>query len=88
MLVTLTVVAVNALIGGGLVGFVIAAVIAIALSFVSYFNSDKVALDENGAPVAVLSLREVVAFIVTLLPKRVMNLPPEPHLAAHSEDGG
>jgi CBS domain-containing protein len=45
-------------------------------------------LDEQGAPVAVLSLREVVAFIVTLLPKRVMNLPPDPRLAAHSADGG
>jgi CBS domain-containing protein len=45
-------------------------------------------LDEHGAPVAVLSLREVVAFIVTLLPKRVMNLPPEPRLAARSADGG
>ena len=45
-------------------------------------------LDEHGAPVAVLSLREVVAFIVTLLPKRVMNLPPEPRLSARSADGG
>jgi CBS domain-containing protein len=45
-------------------------------------------LDERGAPLAVLSVREVVAFIVSLLPKRVMNLPPEPRLEAHSEDGG
>jgi CBS domain-containing protein len=45
-------------------------------------------VDDGGAPLAVLSLREVVAFIVSLLPKRVMNLPPDPRLGAHSADGG
>jgi len=45
-------------------------------------------VDEAGAPLAVLSLREVVAFIVSLLPARVLNLPPEPRLEAHSTDGG
>jgi heat shock protein HtpX len=44
LLVALVVVAVNFLIGGGLVGFIIAAVIAITVSFISYYNSDKVAL--------------------------------------------
>jgi heat shock protein HtpX len=44
LLVALVVVAINFLIGGGLVGFAIAAVIAIAVSWISYFNSDKVAL--------------------------------------------
>ena len=44
LIVAGVVVAINFLISGGVVGFVIAAVIAITLSFVSYFNSDKVAL--------------------------------------------
>jgi len=45
-------------------------------------------VDESGAPLAVLSQREVVAYIVSLLPRRVLNLPPEPRLEAHSQDGG
>ncbi len=45
-------------------------------------------VDDAGAPVAVLSLREVVSFIVSLLPSRVLNLPPEPRLEARSTDGG
>ena len=45
-------------------------------------------VDEAGAPHAVLSLREVVAFIVSLLPQRFLNLPPEPMHEARSTDGG
>lgn len=45
-------------------------------------------IDDNRLPLAVLSLREVVAFIVSLLPARVLNLPPEPNLEARSSDGG
>jgi CBS domain-containing protein len=45
-------------------------------------------VDQDGRAVGVLSVREVVAFIVSLLPGRVHNLPPEPHLEAHSPDGG
>jgi CBS domain-containing protein len=45
-------------------------------------------VDEAGAPCTVLSLREVVAFIVSLLPNQVLNLPPEPALEARSADGG
>ena len=45
-------------------------------------------VDDAGAPLAVLSLREVVAFIVSLLPGRVLNLPPEPRHEVRSEDGG
>src|SRR4030095_254525 len=37
-------------------------------------------VDKTGHPVAVLSVREVVAYIVSLLPARVHNLPPEPKL--------
>jgi len=45
-------------------------------------------VDAAGVPLAVISLREVVAFIVHLLPSRVLNLPPEPTLEARSQDGG
>jgi heat shock protein HtpX len=44
LLVAAVVVAINFIFGGGLVGFAIAAVIAIATSWIAYFNSDKVAL--------------------------------------------
>jgi CBS domain-containing protein len=44
-------------------------------------------VDEGGRPLAVLSLREVVSFIVDLLPGRVLNLPPDPRIEAHSRDG-
>jgi CBS domain-containing protein len=45
-------------------------------------------VDEAGVPLAILTLREVAAFIVSLLPGRVLNLPPEPGLEARSKDGG
>jgi len=45
-------------------------------------------VDDAGVPQAILSLREVAAFIVSLLPGRVLNLPPEPGLEARSEHGG
>jgi len=44
--------------------------------------------DDSGRAVGVLSQRDMVAFVVSLLPSRILNLPPEPHLQAHSEDGG
>jgi heat shock protein HtpX len=44
LLVAAVVVAVNFLVGGGVVGFVVAALIAVTMSAVSYYNSDKVAL--------------------------------------------
>ena len=45
-------------------------------------------LDGAGRAQTVLSLREVVAFIVSLLPARVLNLPPKPALEARSPHGG
>jgi CBS domain-containing protein len=45
-------------------------------------------VDDAGRPIAVLSLREVVSFIVSLLPGRMLNLPPEPGLESRSTDGG
>jgi CBS domain-containing protein len=45
-------------------------------------------LDNTGRAQTVLSLREVVAFMVSQLPARVLNLPPEPGLEARSTNGG
>jgi CBS domain-containing protein len=47
-----------------------------------------VIVDEAGKPLSVLSQREVVAYIVSVLPARVLNLPPVPNLEARSQDGG
>jgi hypothetical protein len=35
-----------------------------------------------------LSQRDVVAFIVSRMPKQVLNLPPDPRLEARTRDGG
>jgi CBS domain-containing protein len=45
-------------------------------------------VDDRGAPVAMLSQRDVVAFIVSRMPKRILNLPPDPRLEARTADGG
>jgi CBS domain-containing protein len=45
-------------------------------------------VDGKGGAPALLSQRDVVAFIVARIPKRVLNLPPEPHLEARNPDGG
>lgn len=45
-------------------------------------------VDDRGGAVGMLSQREVVAFIVSMLPARVLNLPPEPTLESRSTDGG
>lgn len=44
LLVAAVVVVINVLFGGGLVGFVVALVVAVALSVGSYYNSDRIAL--------------------------------------------
>jgi CBS domain-containing protein len=45
-------------------------------------------VDENGALVGIVSQREVVDYIVSLLPSHVINLPPLPDLEARSKHGG
>lgn len=45
-------------------------------------------LDENGAFVGILSQREVVHYIVSVLPSHVINLPPLPDLEARDKYGG
>ena len=45
-------------------------------------------VDENGALVGIISQREVVDYIVSVLPSHVINLPPVPDLEARSKHGG
>ncbi|MBI2882725.1 MAG: CBS domain-containing protein [Candidatus Methylomirabilis oxyfera] len=45
-------------------------------------------LDRQGRPVGVVSMRDVVRFIVSLFPAAVLNVPPEPGLAARGLHGG
>src|SRR5574337_375799 len=45
-------------------------------------------LDRHGRPVGVVSMRDVVKYIVSLFPAVVLNVPPEPGLAARGLHGG
>ena len=45
-------------------------------------------VDKEGRPVGVVSVRDLVKFIVSLFPAAVLNVPPEPGLAARALDGG
>ena len=45
-------------------------------------------VDDNGTVVGILSQREVVDYLVSLLPSHVINLPPIPDLEARREEGG
>lgn len=44
--------------------------------------------DEAGRPAGVVSIRDVVDFIVELCPEEILNLPPEPELAVHPRAEG
>ena len=45
-------------------------------------------LDNEGRPVGVVSVKDFVDFIVSLFPAGVLNVPPEPGLAARQLHGG
>jgi CBS domain-containing protein len=45
-------------------------------------------IDNEGRPVGVISVRDLLKFIVSLFPAAVLNVPPEPGLAARALDGG
>lgn len=44
--------------------------------------------DEAGRPVGVVSVKDIVDFIVDLFPAAVLNLPPDPHRKPGSDDVG
>jgi CBS domain-containing protein len=43
--------------------------------------------DEAGRPVGVISVKDIVDFIVDLFPSPVLNLPPDPRRTGYSEGG-
>jgi CBS domain-containing protein len=43
--------------------------------------------DETGRPVGVISVKDIVDFIVDLFPAPVLNLPPDPRRTGYSEGG-
>ena len=45
-------------------------------------------VDEKGVPVGMLSIRDVIDFVVELIPEQVLNLPPEPDLEVHKAPEG
>jgi len=45
-------------------------------------------VDEEGAPVGMITTRDLVDLIVELCPEEILNLPPEPELAFHPERDG
>jgi CBS domain-containing protein len=63
--------------------------IAWALNLMSMGGYRHVPLtDEAGRPVGVVSIKDVVEFIVDLFPEAVLNLPPDPHRKPGSDDVG
>ena len=44
--------------------------------------------DREGRPVGVVSVKDIVEFIVDLFPEAVLNLPPDPHREPGSDDVG
>ncbi len=45
-------------------------------------------LDRDGKPLGIVSIRDLVDFIVELCPEEILNLPPEPELANHPRPEG
>ena len=45
-------------------------------------------VDGRGVPVGMVSVRDVIDFIVELCPEEILNLPPEPELALHRTPDG
>ena len=63
--------------------------IAWALNLMSIGGYRHVPLtDEEGRPVGVVSIKDIVALIVDLFPAQVLNLPPDPRRKPGSDDVG
>ena len=63
--------------------------IAWALNLMSMGGYRHVPLcDLAGRPVGVVSIKDIVEFIVDLFPEAVLNLPPDPHRKPGSDDVG
>jgi len=62
--------------------------VAFALNRMVHQGYRHVPIVDGPNPLGILSVRDVVRYIVSLMPARVLNLPPEPSLEARSPDGG
>ena len=45
-------------------------------------------VDEHNVPLSVISVKDIISFIVEHFSEEVLNLPPKPMRRAHSQDGG
>jgi CBS domain-containing protein len=45
-------------------------------------------IDAGGRPVGIVSVRDIVGFIVSLFPSAVLNVPPDPELGIPRTEGG
>jgi len=62
--------------------------VAFALNRMVVHGYRHVPIVDGNRPLGILSVRDVVRYLVSLMPARVLNLPPEPSLEARSPDGG
>jgi CBS domain-containing protein len=62
--------------------------VAFALNRMVLQGYRHIPIVDGDNPLGILSVRDVVRYIVSLMPARVVNLPPEPNLEARSPDGG
>ena len=44
--------------------------------------------DRDGRPVGVVSIKDIIEYIIDLFPSPVLNLPPEPHRGPSTDEGG
>jgi CBS domain-containing protein len=44
--------------------------------------------DREGRPVGVVSIKDIIEYIIDLFPSPVLNLPPEPHRGPSTDEGG
>lgn len=45
-------------------------------------------VDENNVPIAVVSMKDIVSFLVEHFPQEILNLPPKPLRNVKTQDGG
>jgi CBS domain-containing protein len=62
--------------------------VACAMNKMSVGGYRHIPIVERGRPVGVVSVRDLVDFLVELFPERVLNVPPNPATVAKSRDGG
>lgn len=62
--------------------------IAFAINMMSVGGYRHIPIVDEGRPIGVLSVRDIVDYLVDLFPEDVLNLPPTPSNNANAFDGG